>query len=264
MSESADGFTSDAERQVAKIIGEGLCAGDRQWANLRVSNDAKNYELDFVLALPEAGFAVLEVKGGQITHDGTEWRQTSRNGRSKPIEPVRQAREGMYALRAYVERDPRWGSRGRVRWAHAVVFPYTALPDDFALTSCPRYMAFGREDLDNLVESIASIAVRQRPAAGCRRPRTSRYSRRSSGVAGCHRPTSSGSPSNERRWPTASPSNKDCCSRCRSSCTGWRSAAVPVRARPGWRWSRRDGCARTASVLLCCATRAGWPRTSLG
>lgn len=39
---------------------------------------------------------------------------------------------------AYVEADPRWGSRGRVRWAHAVVLPFTAVPDDFAVPEYPR------------------------------------------------------------------------------------------------------------------------------
>ena len=62
------------------------------------------------------------------------------DGTSKQIHPVDQARDGKYALRAYVEKDPRWGSRSRVRWAHAVVFPFTELPDDFATPDCPRSM----------------------------------------------------------------------------------------------------------------------------
>ena len=42
------------------------------WANQRVTDDRKNAEVDFFLALPEVGFVVLEVKEGQTTYGGAE------------------------------------------------------------------------------------------------------------------------------------------------------------------------------------------------
>ena len=153
--------TSEAERVVAGMLRTQLGAGCRVWANQRVSDDVKNAEIDFVLAVPGAGVICLEVKGGQVTYDGGRWTQTSSAGRTKRIDPVRQAREGMYRLREYVEGDPRWGSRRRIRWAHAVAFPFTAVPADFAVPECPRYMAFGRDDLADLGHRLADIAVRQ-------------------------------------------------------------------------------------------------------
>ena len=136
------------------------------WPNVRVTDRRKDHELDFVVAIPGAGVVCIEVKGGQVSYDGATWRQTHYDGTSKQIHPVDQARDGKYALRAYVEKDPRWGSRSRVRWAHAVVFPFTDLPDDFATPDCPRSMAFGRDDLDGLVDALARIP------ASSRRPRT--------------------------------------------------------------------------------------------
>ncbi len=161
-------YASVAERVVAGLIDDSLREGDRVWPNQRVTDDRKSAEIDFFLALPSAGFVVLEVKGGQVSYNGEIWTQTSRDGTSQRIDPVRQAIEGMYGLRDYIEGDPRWGSRGRVRWAHAVVFPFTEVPSDFAMPDCPRYMAFGRGDLDRLVESLAGIAMRQQNA--CRVP----------------------------------------------------------------------------------------------
>jgi len=161
-------YTSEAERVVARVLEGSLRQTDRVWPNLRVTDDHKNAEVDFFLALPGAGFAVLEVKGGQVTHDGDHWLTTGQDGRSNRIDPVRQAREGMYGLRTYVESDPRWGSRGRIRWAHAVVFPFTRIADDFALPDCPRHMVFGRDDLGDLVGRIGAIAVRQQ--SSCRVP----------------------------------------------------------------------------------------------
>ncbi len=165
---STGGFASEAERVVADLLQAQLRQSDRVWANQRVTDQRKDAEIDFVVALPEAGFIAVEVKGGQVTYDGDRWLQTGRNGKSKRVDPIKQARDGKYSLRDYVEQDPRWGSRGRVRWAHAVVFPFTALPDDFAVPECPRYMAFGRDDLDDLAQGLGGIAARQ--SGGAREP----------------------------------------------------------------------------------------------
>lgn len=155
------GFASTAELVVAERLRVQLRSWDRMWPNQRVTDHRKDAEIDFLVALPEAGFVAVEVKGGQVTYDGSQWTQTSQTGERRRIEPVKQAREGMYLLRDYVENDPRWGSRSRVRWAHAVVFPFTAVPVDFATPDCPRYMAFGRDDLDRLAEGLAAIALGQ-------------------------------------------------------------------------------------------------------
>ncbi|WP_024793854.1 nuclease-related domain-containing DEAD/DEAH box helicase [Tomitella biformata] len=123
--------------------------GDLVIASQRVAHRAKDYEIDFVLAMPGAGIVCLEVKGGRVWHDGTSWMQAQRSG-DAPIDPVRQVREGTYALREYVERDPRWTGR-RVRWDHMVVLPVVELPEDFALPDCPRWKVIDRTQLDRIV-----------------------------------------------------------------------------------------------------------------
>lgn len=168
MTLSRDDYGSEAERVVGRKLKAGLRATDRMWANQRVTNSRKDFEIDFILALPDAGFVALEVKGGQVTYDGERWLQTGQNGKTMRIHPVDQARGGKFALRDYVETDARWGSRSRVRWAHAVVFPFTALPDDFATPDCPRDMAFGRDDIDGLIARVRAIPARQE--GGNRKP----------------------------------------------------------------------------------------------
>ena len=76
------------------------------------------------------------------------------------IEPVRQAREACYALRDYIESDPRW-TQGGLRWDHVVVLPNTKLPDDFALPECPRWKIIDRTELDKLVHKLHHILIRQ-------------------------------------------------------------------------------------------------------
>lgn len=58
---------------------------------------------------------------------------TKRDGKETRIDPVAQARTTKYAIRRYVEADPRWGSRGHVAWAHGAVTPYSDFGNDFSV-----------------------------------------------------------------------------------------------------------------------------------
>lgn len=123
-------------------------------ANQRLADQHKDHEADLVVLMPGSGVVVVEVKGSHVwvEPDGT-WRIQRGNGAER-IDPVGQARDAQYALRHYVERDPRWGSRARVRWGHHVVLARTHLADDFAVPDCPRWAASGLGDLADLGERI--------------------------------------------------------------------------------------------------------------
>jgi len=158
-------FTTESERVVWETLKRGLEQGDWLLANLRLTDEAKDHEADLVLLLPGAGVVVVEVKGGSVHHDGHTWLQSS-GGRTRAIDPVTQARQNMYALRRYVETDPRWkgSSRGWVRWAHAVVLPWADLDDDFALPDCPRWSVNGRGDMGHLADRLRAVPCLQEVA----------------------------------------------------------------------------------------------------
>ena len=78
-------------------------------------------------------------------------------GGDAQIDPVRQA-VGKYAVRDYVEADPRWRTAQRVGLGHAVVTPYSAFPDDFAAPDCPRWSLHDRDDLATLGQRIEDNA----------------------------------------------------------------------------------------------------------
>ena len=129
--------------------------GDLLAPGLRVTTREKDCEIDVVVALEGHGIVVLEVKGGRVTHDGRTWRQG--HGAIRPVEQVRTAK---YALRDYVESDPRW--RGsRVRWAHVLVLPTTTLDDDFALPDCPRWSVVDKLQLDELAVLLRAVLDEQ-------------------------------------------------------------------------------------------------------
>lgn len=148
-----------AERRVYQALVEQLQPNDLVIAGQRVTDHLKDHEVDFVVAIEGAGIVCLEVKGGEVWHDGEHWRQ-KRGGREHTIEPVRQAREACYALRDYIEKDPRW-TQGRLRWDHVVVLPNTELPDDFALSACPRWKVIDRNDLKDIDGKLRHVLVGQ-------------------------------------------------------------------------------------------------------
>lgn len=152
-------LTNSSERNVWERLVAQLPEGAYLLGNLRLSDQNKNHEIDALVLLPGLGAVALEVKGSSIAWDVQHGWQIVRGSRLAPIDPVGQAREAMYALRTKVERDPRWGSRARIRWAHGLVTPFTAFGPDFELSDLPRWMLHDREDQDLLVERLhAQIA----------------------------------------------------------------------------------------------------------
>ena len=155
-------FASSAERQVWELLRTQLGKDDILLAGVRVTNRKQDYEADIVVLMPDAGVVVVEVKGGSVWRTDGVWR-TSRRGAEVTIDPVDQVRGTRYAVREYVEHDPRWsdGGRRRVRWAHAIALPNTELPADFACPDAPRWMVADRTDVDHLAAFIRDIPRRQ-------------------------------------------------------------------------------------------------------
>ena len=85
-----------------------------------ISRDKENKifdgEIDFLLYLPDHGFIVIEVKGGQISHKDGQWLQDGHK-----IDPVKQACKNKYAVLELLQQ--RLGKAIPLKFAHAVCFP---------------------------------------------------------------------------------------------------------------------------------------------
>lgn len=150
------------ERQILDALVDQLGDHDLIAVGQRVTDAEKDHEIDFVVAIEGAGIICLEVKGGEVWHDGHTWRQRNRStGRVKAIDPVSQVRQARYALRAFIEGDPNW-TQARPRWNHMVVLPKSVVPQDFALAECPRWMVIDRDEIDRLAEKLRHIALTQK------------------------------------------------------------------------------------------------------
>ena len=155
-------FATESEREVWERL---VAQAPDDWtivANLRLTDDQKDWEFDLVVLMPDVGVIVGEVKGGSVSIEDGVWRTTSQDG-TRVIHPVDQARDGKHALWRYVAGDPRWknSSRTRVRFGHTVVTPHTPLHPDFATPDCPRWMIHGKGEMGDLAGRLWDIAARQ-------------------------------------------------------------------------------------------------------
>ncbi|MEJ2710740.1 MAG: nuclease-related domain-containing protein [Anaerolineales bacterium] len=95
------------------------------WQAVDPKAGARDGEADFVIAHPELGLMVVEVKGGGIGFDGRRgaWTSTDRHGVTHPIDdPIEQARGSKYELFKKLKALPGWDERW-LTLAHAVSFP---------------------------------------------------------------------------------------------------------------------------------------------
>jgi len=154
-------FTTTSEKDVWQRLRDSLGPDEVLLANLRLTDEDKDYESDLVVLMPREGIVVLEVKGGPVWHNDLGW-WCKRGGKDAHIWPVDQARDAKYALRTFVERSPAWGSRQRVAWSHGVVAPHASFPDDFEVPELPRWALHDRDQQDQVVERVRDNARRMR------------------------------------------------------------------------------------------------------
>ena len=114
-------------------------------------------EADFVIAHPDKGIIILEVKGGDIRYESATnlWYSTSRFGNEYAIkDPVDQARRNHYALEKDLDKIPGWPAY-RVNMWHAVCFPDIHIPEgQFLRADLPREQVIDRNDLQDIQETI--------------------------------------------------------------------------------------------------------------
>ncbi|HHX85888.1 MAG TPA: AAA family ATPase [Actinomycetales bacterium] len=145
---SEPSYGHPSEEKVVDLLREQLDDDALVVVGQRVSTDEKEHEVDILVAMPGAGIVAIEVKAGQIAVEDGQWWQGSGSARRR-IDPVTQVRDALYALRGYVMQDPRWTVPYQ-RWTHMLVFPHTALDEDFAMPDIRRNRVVGRDELDRI------------------------------------------------------------------------------------------------------------------
>ena len=121
-------------------------------------------EADFVIAHPQHGLLVLEVKGGRLAYDPAtrRWTQTGRGGSHLGQDPFRQAEGELRSLIQILEAREGW-ERWKPSFGHAVAFPdgeYAAA----AHPGAPPEIVIDRRHISSLERRVAEVmAFHRRP-----------------------------------------------------------------------------------------------------
>ncbi len=113
-------------------------------------------EVDFLIAHPDYGVLVMEVKGGDINIDKGRWYSTDKSGRTHEIkDPCEQAERNRRALGDWVQHD------SRTKGIPLALFPAVALPDASVRydirPDCPQDIFIDTNHLHQLEDRLLSI-----------------------------------------------------------------------------------------------------------
>jgi hypothetical protein len=114
-------------------------------------------EADFLIAHPELGFIVVEVKGGAIDFEASRARWSSRDrlGETHAIkDPFTQALNAKHEIVRELLDDPRWPRGRRVQMGYVVIFPDMVVTASGFTSRGKRDVLLGKNDLATLGHQI--------------------------------------------------------------------------------------------------------------
>lgn len=133
------------------------CYYSRPWLGLTAQGEEKEGEADFVVAHPDRGFLVIEVKGGGVRRqEGTEqWVSKNRYGITNNIkDPVKQANDSKHALLKKLREYPGWNGQW-VTARHGVILPDCAPQKRDLGAAMPNFLFAFSTDMDRLSDWVA-------------------------------------------------------------------------------------------------------------
>jgi len=160
-----DDTKSDAEKTLYRLFKEQLIDTDFviihsvAWIMRNPKDRASDGEADFIIAHPDYGVMILEVKGGIINLDGLSqhWTSTGRNGVVYPIkDPFSQTRRNKYTLSTKLNEDQRT-NRYSWRFSQAVAFPDVHFGTQSLRPDAPAAMVIDADDLTTLETQLITI-----------------------------------------------------------------------------------------------------------
>jgi len=162
-----DWVRGDPKRRAEVVVFEALRDGlDDQysvfysfsWIVHRSTRGATEGEADFVVAHPDRGVLLVEVKGGFISYDGARgsWLSRDRDGMTYEIDPIKQLRASKAALIDKVKSVRAWDGR----WldvGYCVAFPHVDRIACGSTADLPPEVIITRDDFASIQSRLAEI-----------------------------------------------------------------------------------------------------------
>lgn len=116
---------------------------------------SREAEIDLLVAWPDVGVAVIEVKGGQVWKDAEGWHQSGGGGQRRIGDPVEQAQDARHILQRHLhDLGPSYAAAARARTVHLVALPFSAVPASWRAPNAARAMFIDRNDLPHAAGRI--------------------------------------------------------------------------------------------------------------
>lgn len=121
-------------------------------------------ETDFIVAHPQQGILLIEVKGGRIRYDASlgTWIARDRYDQDYPIDPFNQVMRCKYALRELLAEKTGF-AKEQIHLAHAVVFPHSDRPTGAITPNAQPEIILGANDLGQIEQRINALLSYYRP-----------------------------------------------------------------------------------------------------
>lgn len=145
-----------SERIIFDAIRAQLLPGEEVIERVRFSDSRHgDVEADALIFIPNAGVAVIEIKGGIVSFADGVWSVNDENGYHRRINPVDQGRKAKHALRLYLDRQSEW-QLGLIRSEWFVAMPFTVVEGDMGPEG-RRELLIGKYDVANLMKQIREV-----------------------------------------------------------------------------------------------------------
>jgi hypothetical protein len=140
-----------AERAVWEALRDQLPDDAVLFHSLRLQDRRHEHEADLVVLLPNVGWAVIEVKGGDVRRQNGVWEQRQA-GIWRHIDPVVQAQDCRHVLHRSLAR---WASQAEhSRCVHLVALPDRDADAHFEAPELPRALLIDRQDLKQVLNKV--------------------------------------------------------------------------------------------------------------
>lgn len=126
------------------------------WQQRDPMHGARDGEADFIVAHPEHGAMILEVKGGRIRFDAqaSQWYSTDRHDIDHPIkDPIQQARNSKGALLDKLRDIPHWDAR-YLTIGYMAVFPDVVVGNGDLRPDLPRALVMDSADMAQIAACL--------------------------------------------------------------------------------------------------------------
>ena len=126
------------------------------WLEKGPGDEPADGEADLVVAHPELGVMVIEVKGGRVSRVRGQWESVDGRGNRHMIkDPFAQVTRLMHGMRRTCEKLPAWPA-ARIRFARAVCLPDSEYDRSMAPDG-PREIVIDHDDLARIGERVGAI-----------------------------------------------------------------------------------------------------------